>query len=109
MSTVADVLPYMQSWLDARTAQAPLVTAFNTATTAMATAYSAIAARVVAGDTAVQMTALVATYAAAKTDYLAKDILQRTAKELTQGRFATFQQMVDLLAAGQDVPPFVGP
>jgi N-acetylglucosamine kinase-like BadF-type ATPase len=106
MSTTADVLPYMQSWLDARAAQGPLVAAFNTATTTMATAYSAIAARVAAGDTAAQMSALVTTYVAAKTDYLAKDILQRTAKELTQGRFAAFQQMVDLLAAGEDVPPF---
>jgi hypothetical protein len=106
MSTVADVLPYMQSWLDARAAQAPVVTAFNTATTALATAYNAIAARVVAGDTAVQMTALVTAYATAKTTYLTQDGLQRAARELTAGRFITFQQMVELLATGQDVPPF---
>ena len=107
MSTVADVLPYMQHWLDARTAQTAAVAAFATAKTTMATARNAIATRVAAGDTAVMMTTVVTTYLTARIVYLTQDPLTQAAIALTAGRFAVFEQMVELLATGQDVPPFV--
>lgn len=108
MSTVADVLPYMQNWLDARTAQTAAVATFTTAKTAMATARQAVSVRVVAGDTAAAMSALVTTYVNARVTYLAQDALQRAAVDLTASRYATFEQMVELLATGQDVPAFGG-
>jgi len=107
MSTVADVLPYMQYWLDARTAQVTALADFATAKTNMATARAAVATRVAAGDTAAMMSAVVTTYLAARVIYLQKDPLQQAAVALTAGRFAVFEQMIELLAAGQTVPPFV--
>jgi hypothetical protein len=106
MSTMADVLPYMQHWLDSRAPETQAKADFAAARSAMATARNAIAARVGAGDTAIQMTALMTTYAAARVTYFATDIAARTAIELTKGRFERFEQMVDLLVNGQDVPPF---
>lgn len=107
MSTLADVLPYMQSWIDARNAQVAVLADYNTAKTTLATARQAVSARVQAGDTAVQMTAVLTTYLAAKVAFVQKDPLQLAAVALTAARFATFEQMMELLAAGQDVPPFV--
>jgi hypothetical protein len=107
MSTLADVLPYMQSWLDARAAQATVLTDYNAARAALATARQAVTARVAAGDNAVQMTAVLTTYIAAKVAFVQKDPIQITAVALTAARFQQFEQMVELLAAGQDVPPFV--
>lgn len=106
MSTVADVLPYMQHWLDARTAQGPLVTAADNARTTMNTARAAVTARVVAGDTAIQMTAVMTTYVTARTAYLSADAAMRAARATTEQRFQTLEQMVELLAQGQTVPPF---
>jgi len=108
MSTVADVLPYMQHWLDARAAQVTALADFATAKTNMATARNAVAARVGAGDTAAVMSAVVTTYLGARVIYLQKDPLQRAAVALTAARFQTFEQMMELLATGQTVPPFTG-
>ena len=108
MSTVADVLPYMQNWLDARAAQVGVVAGFTAAKTAMTTARQAVTVRVVAGDTAAAMTALVTTYVNARVTFIAQDVLQRAAVDLTASRYAAFEQMVELLATGQDVPPFGG-
>jgi hypothetical protein len=106
MSTVADVLPYMQHWLDSRGGEIQAKAAFVAARTAMATARNAVAARVVAGDTAIQMTALLTTYTVMRATYFETDIAAQEAIALTAGRFARFEEMVDLLVNGQDVPAF---
>lgn len=106
MSTTADILPYMQHWLDSRAGQTQANSDFNAAKTALANARAAIKTRIGAGDTAVQMSALVAAYVAAKEAYVVADLAQRNADATTAGRFERFEQAIDLLVAEQDVPPF---
>lgn len=108
MSTVADILPYMQNWLDARAALAASTTTWTAARTSVTAARTAISARVAAGDTALAMSALVTTYITARGAYITQDAIQRAAVDLTNARWATLGQMEELLATGQDVPVFGG-
>ena len=107
MSTVADYLPYMQAWLDARAAQTQPIADYNSAKTAMQNARQAVGARVAAGDTAVQMTALVQTYATNRATYLTADAAMRNALDKTATTAATSEAMMELLCTGQTIPPYV--
>jgi hypothetical protein len=110
MSTVADLVPYLQAAIDARVALAPARTAHNNAESAMNAARRALVQAVAGGSVpASSVQTEMQAYVNARATYFATNTTLATRVAQSQATQATFDTMAELLAKNEPIPPFGGP